>query len=186
MITCGSCTLLTAKVMHFFWKKWWFLSVFKIVSIWRKPTLSQYFKTSAMWDHVSFLNFANLMKTTPTCRIWAAKEKFLIAWLRLFKLKLFLTSFRHATSKTVEIYVYECLTYYVMCVSICVNNGCPSILVRNILKLKNKTITMARVNLYANTRGLCTTWTCQQLVKAALMYPSLNLFVGRLRWVFAS
>lgn len=133
-----------------------------------------------------FFYFANLMKTTPTCRIWAAKEKFLIAWLRLFKLKLFLTSFRHATSKTVEIYVYECLTYYVMCVSICVNNGCPSILLKNILKLKNKTITMARVNLYANTRGLCTTWTCQQLVKAALMYPSLNLFVGRLRWVFAS
>ena len=32
---------------------------------------------------------------------------------------------------------------------------------------------MARVNLYANTRGLCTTWTCQQPVKAALMYPPL-------------
>lgn len=66
-----------------------------------------------------------------------------------------------------------CLTYYVVCVSICVNNGCPSILVKNTLKLKNKTITMARVNLYANTRGLCTTWTCQQPVKAALMYPPL-------------
>lgn len=45
-----------------------------------------------------------------------------------------------------------CLTYYVMCVSICVNNGCPSILVKNILKLKNKTITMARAKAYTPTR----------------------------------